>query len=551
MKLRVANLRLELEQDISMLVPLIAERLDIVPSRIKQWKIVRESVDARRKKVYLVYTVEVEIDEGRERIERWKGRHDVFIITGDKRKPIQRGTEKLLYPPVIVGAGPAGIFAALTLARWGYRPVLLERGKDVESRVRDVNSFWNAGQLDPESNVQFGEGGAGTFSDGKLTTRIKDGRVRDVLAQLVEAGAPEEITYVQKPHIGTDRLRKVIIELRKKLLSLGGRVIFQAKVTGFRADNGQLTAIEVNHKYTLPVQLVLLAIGHSARDTYEEIYRLGARIEPKPFAIGLRVEHPQELIDRMQYGSFAGHPRLGHADYHLTYRSQRFGRAAYTFCMCPGGYVIAGASEPDMVVTNGMSEFARDSGVANSALVATVSPLDFPGDHPLAGVQFQRHWERKTFILGGGNYRAPAQLVGDFLADREATLDGALVKPTYRPGVVPANLRRCLPETVGATLAEAIRYFDTKIRGFGHPGAVLTGVETRTSSPVRIVRDDSMMSVNVGGLYPVGEGAGYAGGIVSAAVDGMKAAESIIGRYALPRSDFPSEILTRLERSEQ
>ncbi|KKM11733.1 hypothetical protein SY88_07215 [Clostridiales bacterium PH28_bin88] len=544
MRLRIAELRLGLEHTPEEVRREAARRLGISPEALRQVWVVRQAVDARRKQgIGFVYTVDVLVEDDTGRKALGLNIPSVGPVAEPKPRQLTRGQERLPYPPVVVGAGPAGLFAALSLARWGYRPLLLERGREIARRTRDVEAFWQGGDLDPSSNVQFGEGGAGTFSDGKLTTRIKDERVHEVLRYLVEAGAPEEVAYLHKPHIGTDRLREVVVRLRRRLLDLGGQVRFQARVSQLLLDHRRVVGVMVNDQTEILAGVVVLAIGHSARDTYAALAGQQVAMEPKPFAVGLRVEHPQALIDKAQYGRLAGHPRLGAADYHLTYHSEEYGRNAYTFCMCPGGYVVAAASEKGGVVTNGMSEFARDSGIANSAVVVSVGPGDFPDEGPLAGVEFQRRWERRAYQLGGGDYQAPAQRVGDFLAGRVSGDLPVTPVPTYRPGAVPADLRDCLPKEVGEVLSEALAAFDRKLKGFAGDNAVLTGVETRTSAPLRLVRDERCCSVNTRGLYPAGEGAGYAGGIVSAAVDGMRVAEAIIETYALPEIPFPGDIM--------
>lgn len=532
MNYRVTDIKVDIDKDRDDLSGVIARKMGLRPGDILQYRVVKKAVDARKKdRLLFVYTVDVTVSERGAKLAAGRKIRGVMPSEPENDLPLTSGSRALENRPVVIGAGPAGIFAALTLARNGYRPLVFERGQDVDNRVRDVSQFWINRLLNVESNVQFGEGGAGTFSDGKLTTRINDRRVRGVLKDLALAGAPEEILYLHKPHIGTDRLRDVVRNLRFFLQDAGGDVYFNSRVTGILTEGDRVTGIIINGEREVPANVVVLAVGHSARDTYEMLEQLGCPLEQKAFAIGVRVEHPQKMIDEAQYGRFAGHPRLGAADYQLVHKNDDLQRAAYTFCMCPGGQVVAAASEPGTVVTNGMSDYARDTGVANSAVVVSVSPDDFMSSHPLAGVDFQRKWERAAFSAGGGNYNAPAQLVSDFLAGRISSTLEAAPWATYRPGLTPADLHECLPGYVTSTLEEALVSFERKLKGFAMPEAVLTGVETRTSAPVRLVRGLNLESTGIDGLYPAGEGAGYAGGIVSAAVDGIRVAEAIITRY--------------------
>lgn len=516
------------------LTKLAAKKLLLPPQRITEVVIVRKALDARRKtNIHFVYTVDVAVSQSElDVLARHAQSKDISQTPPPPVFTLERGSEKLAQRPVIVGFGPAGMLAALTLAKEGYRPLVLERGRRVEDRTRDIARFWHTGEFDPASNVQFGEGGAGTFSDGKLTTRVSDPLMRQVAEHFIAAGAPVEIRYLQKAHIGTDKLRHMVKKLREMVEEYGGEVRFESQVTDICLKAGKISGVVVNGKETIDCDALLLGIGHSARDTYAMLHERGIAMEAKPFAIGVRIEHPQELIDRAQYGPAAGHPQLGAADYALVYQAKDSGRSAYSFCMCPGGLVVASSSEPGGVVSNGMSLYQRASGVANSALVVNVNPEDYGGG-VLDGIAFQRRYEQLAFQCGGGNYYAPVQTVGDFLQGVSGSTD-FLLQPSYQPGVTPVDLRQCLPSFVTDTLARALPDFDRKIKGFAHPGAVLTGVETRTSAPLRINRGrETYLSVNTPGLYPMGEGAGYAGGIMSAALDGMNTALALIKQYQL------------------
>jgi len=528
--LRITNFRIPVTDE-TPLEKMAARRLGLPVESIDEVYIARRAIDARRKNnISFVYSLHVKINSAEgAALARLGNDKDVVRIVETLPEPVVFGTKSLEHPPVVVGAGPAGLLAALVLAQHGYRPLLLERGRDVDQRAQDVRRFWQTGQFDPVSNVQFGEGGAGTFSDGKLTTRVNDHRMQQVLTVLVEAGAPPEIKYQHKPHVGTDLLRQVVKNIRQRIIELGGIVSFESTVTDITVHDGRLTGLVINGTRSIPCQTALFGPGHSARDTYHMLYNRGVAIEAKPFAIGVRIEHPQEVIDRAQYGLLAGHPNLGAADYALVYHDKTSGRTAYSFCMCPGGLVVAGASEEGGVVTNGMSLHARASGIANSALVVNVNPADC-GEHPLSGIEFQRHYERLAFDLGGRNYFAPVQRVGDFLGDKSGNTQFA-TEPTYGPGVTAADLHQCLPEFVTNTLTQALPEFGRKIRGFDQPDARMTGVETRTSAPVRIVRNDNFVSVTTQGFYPIGEGAGYAGGIMSAALDGVNGAVALMNEY--------------------
>lgn len=530
MSIRINNIVLDINEEKDVIKRRCAKKLRISEESIKNLKILREAVDARKKdSIKFNYTLEVEVDKEEALVKKLNDK-DVKIEENKYTDEFSFGSKKNNSRPVVVGMGPAGMFAGLLMARKGYKPIIIERGQKVEDRTKAVNKFWTTGELNTESNVQFGEGGAGTFSDGKLTTRIKDNRCDYVLEALVKAGAPEEITYSGKPHVGTDVLKDVVKNIREEIISLGGEVRFNSRLEDIKIKDGSLEEIIVNGE-AIPCEILILAIGHSSRDTYEMLFKRGVFMAAKPFAIGVRIEHPQGMIDESQYGKFAGHKRLKAADYRLSFIGEKTKRAIYSFCMCPGGEVVAAASEDKRLVTNGMSYYKRDKDNANSALVVTVGPEDFGTANPLSGMQFQRHYEALAYIAGGENYTAPVQLVGDFLKDRVSNKLGEVI-PSYKPGFEFRELKNCLPKEVIGALKEGLLSFDKRIKGFAREDAVLTGIETRTSAPVRIERNENFQSITVKGLYPTGEGAGYAGGIVSAAVDGLKIAEAIMKDWA-------------------
>ncbi|MDO7787728.1 NAD(P)/FAD-dependent oxidoreductase [Desulforamulus aquiferis] len=527
--IRISGIKLAIDRAELEIKERLLARLKIRDNELVDYSIFKRSIDARRREqIFFVYTVDAVVSNEQKVLSRFKEDKDIVVTPNLEYEYVVAGLAPLENRPIIIGSGPAGLFAGLILAQMGYMPLILERGEDVDKRTEAVKNFWRTGKLNPQCNVQFGEGGAGTFSDGKLTTLIRDLRCRKVLEEMVEAGAPEEIIYSHKPHVGTDILRTVVKNIRQKIEGLGGEVRFGARVTGLEINSNRVMGVIVNDSDRIPAEAVILAIGHSARDTFQMLYDLGTKLTPKAFSMGVRIEHPQQLIDLAQYKQFAGHPRLGPAEYKLSYHSPS-GRSAYTFCMCPGGVVVAAASEEGAVVTNGMSEHARNEANANSALLVSVTPGDFPSKHPLAGVDFQRKWEQRAFQLGGGTYQAPAQLVGDFLKNRPSSSWGSIT-PSYSRGVTMTDLKLSLPDYVTAVLREAIPYFEQKLKGFALADALMTGVETRSSSPVRIERNDQRES-NIAGLYPAGEGAGYAGGIVSAAVDGIRVAEAVAQRF--------------------
>jgi uncharacterized FAD-dependent dehydrogenase len=526
--LRLNEIQLPLDHPETALRAAILVRLAIPSEDLLGFTIFRRSYDARKKSaIVLTYSFDVDVRDEAAVLRRLQGVRSVTPTPDTDYKFVAQAPAQLKSRPVVIGTGPCGIFAGLILAQMGFRPIILERGKAVRERTKDTWGLWRKRTLEPESNVQFGEGGAGTFSDGKLYSQIKDPKHygRKVLSEFVKADAPEEIMYVSKPHIGTFRLVKMVELMRASIEALGGEFRFQQKVDDIDIADGQVRGVVLAGGEYIAADHVVLAIGHSARDTFQMLYDRGVYIEAKPFSLGFRIEHPQSLIDRCRFGSSAGHPILGAADYKLVHHCEN-GRAVYSFCMCPGGTVVAATSEPGRVVTNGMSQYSRNERNANSGIVVGITPADYPG-HPLAGIAFQQQWESRAYELGGNNYDAPAQLVGDFLAKRPSTALGA-VEPSYKPGVLLGSLDTALPNYAIDAIREALPVFDKQLRGFAMNDAVLTGVETRTSSPIRIRRnDENCQSINTKGLFPAGEGAGYAGGIMSASVDGIKVAEAV------------------------
>lgn len=535
--LRLNEVKLPLNHNAPELPAAICARLGISAEDLLGFTVFKRSYDARKKsQIVLIYSLDVSVRDEAAVLARHSADPHLMPAPDTSYKFVADGQAIAARPgfqrPIVIGIGPCGLLAALVLAQMGLRPIIVERGKIVRERTVDTFGFWRQRKLNPESNVQFGEGGAGTFSDGKLYSQIKDPKHygRKVLTEFVKAGAPEEIIYVSKPHIGTFRLVKMVESMRETIQALGGEYRFESKVVDIDVEETpagrQIRGVTLDSGEKLVSDHVVLAIGHSARDTFQMLYDRGVYIEAKPFSIGFRVEHPQSLIDACRFGPNAGHPILGAADYKLVHHASN-GRAVYSFCMCPGGTVVAAASEPGRVVTNGMSQYSRNERNANSAIVVSIAPeTDYPG-HPLAGVAFQRDLEEKAFKLGGENYNAPGQLMGDFVAGKASTDFGAVI-PSYKPGITLTDLAQILPEFAVTALREAFPAFDKQIKGYFKHDAVLTGLETRTSSPIRIKRDDvSLQSLNTRGLFPAGEGAGYAGGILSAGVDGIKVAEAV------------------------
>ena len=531
--LRINEVRLPLGHASGELPSAAAAMLGIPVEAMIRWSVVRRANDARKKSaIAMVYAIDVEVIDEDAVLAR--SASDIRI----RRSPdtgyrfVDAPVDPRNRRPVIIGAGPCGLFAGLILAQMGLKPIILDRGKVVRERTKDTWGLWRRGELNPESNVQFGEGGAGTFSDGKLWSQIKDPRHlgRKVLTELVAAGAPPEILVEAHPHIGTFRLVGVVEKLRATIENLGGEYRFEHRVDDFEIETKsdgtrRLTGLRLHDGTSLVTDQVILAVGHSARDTFHALYNRGVHMEAKPFSIGVRIEHPQSWIDRARFGACAGHPDLGAASYSLSHHCNN-GRTVYSFCMCPGGTVVAAASEPGRLAINGMSQYSRNERNANSGLVVGIDPArDYPA-HPLAGIALQRHWESAAFEAGGSNYEAPGQTVGDFLEGRPSTTL-AEVLPSYRPGVRATDLARCLPDFVIEAIREALPVFGRQIKGYDHPDALMTGIESRTSSPVRINRGADYQSLNTAGLYPAGEGAGYAGGILSAAIDGIKVAEAV------------------------
>jgi len=525
--LRLNEIKLPLDHPEPALQDAILKKLRITATELIDYTIFKRSYDARKKgNIILVYVVDVKVTQEKALLKRFS--KDAHVVSAPDMiyRAVAQTNDYAGVRPIVIGTGPCGMFTGLLLAQMGLRPIMLERGKSVRDRSVDTFGFWLKKRLNPESNAQFGEGGAGTFSDGKLYSQVRDPKHygRKVLTELVDAGAAPEILYINKPHIGTYRLVKIVQNLRAKIEALGGEIRFQCRVEDIDIEQGQVRGVVLETGEYIASDHVVLAVGHSARDTFQMLWERGVYIEPKPFSIGFRIEHPQSLIDRCRFRNQAGHERLGAADYKLVHHCEN-GRSVYSFCMCPGGKVVAAASEPGRLVTNGMSEYARNESNANSAIVVGITPEDYP-EGPLAGIALQRQLEAQAFALGGSSYEAPGQLVGDFLADRPSTAFGE-VQPSYKPGVALGDLSTSLPDYAIAAIREAIPAFDRKIHGFAMNDAVLTGIETRTSSPIRITRNETYQSLNITGLYPAGEGAGYAGGILSAGIDGIKVAEAV------------------------
>jgi len=527
--LRITELKLPLDHPDEALREAIVQRLGIRDEQLISFNLFKRSYDARKKNTELlfIYTIDLHASNEEELLRKFADDHNVVPAPDVTYKYVAQAPEGLDARPIVVGLGPCGIFAGLLLAQMGFKPIILERGKEVRQRTKDTWGLWRKSVLNPESNVQFGEGGAGTFSDGKLYSQIKDPQHhgRKVLEEFVKAGAPDEILYINKPHIGTFRLTGMVEQMRQEMIALGAEVRFEQKVTDLLIEEGQVQGVVLESGEQLLSRHVVLALGHSARDTFRMLHAQGVYMEAKPFSVGFRIEHPQSLIDKARLGKYAGHPKLGAADYKLVYHAKN-GRSVYSFCMCPGGTVVAATSEPGRVVTNGMSQYSRNERNANSGIVVGIDPeRDYPGG-PLAGIELQERLEAHAYVMGGSNYQAPAQLVGDFVAGKPSTALGT-VEPSYKPGVTLGDLAPSLPAFAIEAIREALPAFDRQIKGYNLHDAVLTGIETRTSSPLRITRGEDFQSLNVKGLFPAGEGAGYAGGILSAGVDGIRVAEAV------------------------
>ena len=526
--LRISELRLPLDHPPEALRAALVQRLGVDDADLLAFTVFKRSYDARKAQhLTFIYIVDAELRDEAAVLARFAGDAHIKPAPDMTYRFVGTAPPDIAHRPIVIGFGPCGIFAALILAQMGFKPLVLERGKAVRERTQDTWGLWRRNVLNPESNVQFGEGGAGTFSDGKLYSQIRDPKHlgRKVLTEFIKAGAPPEILYVSKPHIGTFRLVGMVETMRAEIQSLGGEIRFGQRVTDLLIEDGHVRGVRTAAGDELRSDHVVLALGHSARDTFEMLHAQGVFMEAKPFSVGFRIEHPQSLIDRARLGPHAGHPELGAADYKLVHHA-RNGRTVYSFCMCPGGTVVAATSEPERVVTNGMSQYSRNERNANAGIVVGIDPRDFPGSGPLAGIALQRELESRAYVLGGRSYEAPGQLVGDFLRGIPSTALGD-VEPSYKPGVRLGDLSTALPDYAIAALREALPAFDRQIKGFNRYDAVLTGVETRTSSPLRITRGEDCQSLNVKGLFPAGEGAGYAGGILSAGVDGIRVAEAV------------------------